>query len=296
MHSDAMTPGGDRCCAMHKEDMIRLVREQRMKARGGAEWESFLGFAEQLADAAAAAILPHFRTRPAMENKPAVDFDPVTEADRGAERAMRALIEERYPDHGILGEEYGPKPARSAFTWVLDPIDGTRSFVCGATSWTTLIGLRHGATPVVGLMNQPYVEERFLGSPLGSFLRNRGGLRRLAVSPAPRLAESIGTTTAPHLYRSPRQAGFLAAIRERLRFMRYDGDAYFFCLLAAGQIDIALDAGLAPYDIAPLVPIIEGAGGIVTTWDGGSAAEGGDIIAAASPALYEEARALIPAA
>jgi len=256
-------------------------------------WETYVAFAIELAEAAGASILPHFRTRPAMDNKLEAGFDPVTEADRAAERAMRAMIEERFPDHGIIGEEYGPKEARSDLTWILDPVDGTRSFVFGTASWATLIGLLQNGRPVVGLMHQPFIAETFVGSPQGSFLKRAGTSLRLKVNPAPSLSQSLGTTTAPHLYRSARQARFLAAMRERLRMIRYDGDAYFFCLLAAGQIDIAMDAGLAPYDIAPLIPIIEGAGGVVTTWDGGDAAEGGDIIAAASLALHEEARALL---
>lgn len=256
-------------------------------------WEDYVVFAQQLAKAAGAEILPHFRTRPAMDNKLEAGFDPVTEADRAGERAMRAMIEERFPDHGIVGEEYGIKEGRSELTWILDPVDGTRSFVFGMTSWTTLIGLLRDGRPMVGLMHQPFVGESFIGSPTGSYLKRGDASAKLRVNPAVSLSLALGATTAPNLYRSERQQRFLAAMRERLRMMRYDGDAYFFCLLAAGQIDIAIDAGLAPYDIAPLIPIIEGAGGIVTTWDGRDAAEGGDILAAASPALHEEASALL---
>jgi myo-inositol-1(or 4)-monophosphatase len=258
------------------------------------EWEEHARFAEALAAAASDFILPHFRTRPSMDNKLAQGFDPVTEADRAGERAMRAMIEARFPDHGILGEEYGAKPARSPYTWVLDPVDGTRSFVCGLMTWTTLVGLAYEGRPVVGVMHQPFVGETFVGSPAGSVLKHGGEVRRLAVNPAPGLEMAIATTTGPDFYRTPRQRGFLDAIRRTVRFMRYDGDAYFFCLLAAGQIDIALDAGLHPYDIAALVPIIEGAGGIVANWDGGSAGQGGDIIAAASRALFDQASALLP--
>ncbi len=258
-----------------------------------SDWNGYVAFAEELAKAAAAEILPHFRTRPAMDNKLEAGFDPVTEADRAGERAMRTMIEARFPDHGIVGEEYGIKEARSDLTWILDPVDGTRSFVFGMTSWTTLIGLLRNGRPMIGLMHQPFVGESFIGSPSGSFLKRGEVSARLRVSPAASLSQALGTTTAPHLYRSARQLRFLSAMRDRLRMIRYDGDAYFFCLLAAGQIDIAMDAGLAPYDIAPLIPIIEGAGGIVTTWDGRDAAEGGDILAAASPALHEEAKALL---
>ena len=259
------------------------------------DWQEYARFAEELAVAAAREILPHFRTRPSMDNKLAAGFDPVTAADRAGERAMRALIEAKFPDHGIVGEEYGERPARSAFTWVLDPVDGTRSFVCGMTSWATLVGLSFEGRPTVGVMHQPYVGEVFVGSPGGSLFKHAGRTSKLATSPTTRLAEAIATTTAPHLYRSERQGRFLAAVNSAVRFMRYDGDAYFFCMLAAGQIDLALDAGLQPYDIAALIPIIEGAGGVVATWDGGSAAGGGDILAAANRDLFDQASALLTA-
>ncbi len=260
-----------------------------------ATWAEFVRFAEELAAAAGRESLPYFRTRPDMTNKLTEGFDPVTEGDRAGERVMRAMIEKTYPDHGIIGEEYGRKEARSGFTWVLDPIDGTRSFVTGMLSWTTLVGLSFEGEPVVGVMSQPYVGERFIGSPAGAVLKTAAGERAIRVQPAARLAEAIGTTTAPGLYRKPYQQAFLNRMRETLRFMRYDGDAYFFCLLAAGQIDIALDASLQIYDIAPLVPIIRGAGGIVSRWDRKAPQMAGDIIAAASEELYEEALALLEA-
>lgn len=256
-------------------------------------WEEYLDFAEALAAAAAREILPHFRTRLRIDNKLKQGFDPVTEADRAGERVMRAMIEARFPDHGIVGEEYGVKEGRSEFSWILDPVDGTRSFVFGMATWTTLIALAQADRPVIGLMHQPYVGESFMGSPSGSLHRRHGRATPLAVNPAPSLDEALGSTTGPHLYRSARQRRALSAMQTGLRAIRYDADAYFFCLLAAGQIDIAMDAGLAAHDIAPLIPIIEGAGGIVTTWDGGSAARGGDILAAASPALHAEAMTLL---
>jgi histidinol phosphatase-like enzyme (inositol monophosphatase family) len=257
------------------------------------DWQEYARFAEVLAVAAAADILPYFRTRPEMDNKLASGFDPVTAADQAGERAMRALIEATFPDHGIVGEEYGDRPSRSPFTWVLDPVDGTRSFVCGMTSWATLVGLTYEGRPMVGVMHQPYVGEVFVGSPNGSFLKHAGRCTKLATSPTASLTEAIATTTAPHLYRSERQGRFLAAVNSAVRFMRYDGDSYFFCMLAAGQIDLALDAGLQPYDIAALIPIIEGAGGVVATWDGGTAAGGGDILAAANRDLFDQASALL---
>ncbi len=260
-----------------------------------AKWAELTRFAESLASAAGAESLPRFRTRPDMTNKLEEGFDPVTEADKAGERAMRAMIEETYPDHGIIGEEYRRKEARSGFTWILDPIDGTRSFVTGMLSWTTLVGLTFEGEPMVGVAAQAYVGERFVGSPLGAVLKTPAGERILRVQPAPRLNQAIGTTTAPGLYKTARQQNFLERMRNTLRFIRYDGDAYFFCLLAAGQIDVALDASLEIYDIAPLVPIIRGAGGIVSRWDRKPPQLAGDVIAAASEDLYEEALALLDA-
>ncbi len=258
-------------------------------------WADLTRFAESLAAAAGAQSLPQFRTRPDMTNKLDQGFDPVTEADKAGERAMRAMIEETFPDHGIIGEEYGKKEARSGFTWILDPIDGTRSFVTGMLSWTTLVGLTYEGEPAVGVAAQAYVGERFVGSPLGAVIKTPAGERPLRVQPAARLAEAIGTTTAPGLYKSAQQQNFLERMRNTLRFIRYDGDAYFFCMLAAGQIDVALDANLEVYDIAALVPIIRGAGGIVSRWDRKPPQLAGDIIAAASEELYEEALALLDA-
>ncbi len=256
---------------------------------------AYLEFALQLADAGGAAILPYFRQNGAVDNKLSGGFDPVTEADRACERIMRDMIGARYPDHGIVGEEFGVKEAQGAYRWILDPVDGTRSFVFGLSSWTTLIGLMHDNEPIVGVMNQPYVGESFYSCGEGSYWRRGGESRRIAVSPAPSLGEAMISATAPALFKSEREAVFLERMIAGSRAIRYDADAYFFCLLAAGHVDVALDAGLHAYDIAPLIPIIEGAGGIVTTWDGGSAAGGGNIIAAASQQLYEEALALLPA-
>lgn len=246
-------------------------------------------FALTLARASERQTLAHFRQPVKIHNKLDEGFDPVTEGDRGAERIMRELIEARYPGHCIHGEEFGVKDTGSAYKWVLDPIDGTRSFIAGTMTWTTLIGLEYEGKPVIGVMHQPYVAETFLGTPEGAFVIRANTREQIRVNPADDLAGSFGTTTSQNMYKSARQKRVLERFQTLLRNVRYDADAYFFALLAAGHIDIALDAGLQPYDIAPLVPIIEGAGGIVSTWDGKPAKDGGDIIAAASQRLYDEA-------
>jgi myo-inositol-1(or 4)-monophosphatase len=257
------------------------------------DWNLFADFAREVAALAGTTILPLFRNPLAVDNKLAGGFDPVTEADRSAEQAMRRMIAARFPDHGIIGEEFEPEPARSEFCWVLDPIDGTRSFICGMPTWTTLIGLVFEERPILGVVSQPYVGEMFVGGPYGSWCERGANRRRLSVNPAAGIASAILTTVAPEIYRSERQKRVLQEMCSRTRMTRFGGDAYFFAMLASGFVDIAMDAGLAIYDIAALVPIIEGAGGIVTTWDGGDASRGGDILAAASAGLHASALAII---
>jgi histidinol phosphatase-like enzyme (inositol monophosphatase family) len=256
-------------------------------------WTEFTQFALELAQASAAVILPFFRRDIEIDVKSGVVWDPVTEGDRAGERVMREMIEGRFPDHGILGEEFGEKSSRSGFTWVLDPVDGTRAFISGMPTWATLIGLNLEGRPRVGVMNQPFVGETFYGNPEGAWSRHQGSLRKLATRKARPLAQSTLTTTAPELYRSQSEKDVLKRLSATARLTRYGGDAYFFCVLAAGQIDLAIDAHMEPYDIAPLIPIIEGAGGLVTTWDRGDAAQGGNVIAASSRAVHEEALAVI---
>jgi myo-inositol-1(or 4)-monophosphatase len=256
-------------------------------------WTQLTQFALELAEASAKAILPFFRRDIEIDVKSGAVWDPVTEGDRAGERIMREMIERHYPDHGIHGEEYGQKPTRSGFTWVLDPVDGTRAFISGMPTWATLIGLNFEDRPRIGVMNQPFVGETFYGNPEGAWSLHRGTSRLLKTRAARPLAQATFTTTAPELYRSPVEKEVLQRLNKAVRLTRYGGDAYFFCVLAAGQIDLALDAHMEPYDIAPLIPIIEAAGGIVTTWERRPAAKGGNVIAASSPELYEEALKVI---
>lgn len=256
-------------------------------------WTELTQFALELARISAKEILPFFRRDIQIDVKSGAVWDPVTEGDRAGERIMRATIEERFPDHGIHGEEYGLKPSRSGFTWVLDPVDGTRAFISGMPTWATLIGLNFEDSPKVGVMNQPFVGETFYGNPEGAWSLHQGTLRKLATRPARPLAQATFTTTAPELYRSDFEKDVLKRLTQATRLTRYGGDAYFFCVMAAGQVDLSLDAHMEPYDIAPLIPIIEGAGGLVTTWERGDAAKGGNVIAASSAQLHEEALAIM---
>ena len=248
-----------------------------------------IDFAHALADAAGSAILPHFRSSLAVTNKAEQGhFDPVTEADRAAETAMRCLIEARYPDHGIYGEEFPDKPANGPFAWQLDPIDGTRGFITGLPLWGTLIGVSHDGAPLAGMMDQPYMRERFWNTADGARFRGPAGETTLRTRPCAALGDAILAATAPDMFKGA-QVDRFGALSAQMRMTRFGGDCYLYCMLAAGFIDIVAEASLKPFDIAPLIPIIRAAGGVVTTWDGGDPSQGGAILAAGDPAIHEQA-------
>jgi histidinol phosphatase-like enzyme (inositol monophosphatase family) len=244
----------------------------------------FGAFAAELADAAGKAILPYFRTRMQVEDKGGQRFDPVTLADRAAEREMREMIGRRFPEHGIHGEEEGRAPGRSPITWVLDPIDGTRAFITGLPQWGTLIALNDGERPRIGIMNQPFTGERFLGMPSGAWLNGKP----VQVSPCPSLAQARISCTSPQIFTEPKQLEAFNRVADRVRLVRYGGDCYAYCMVACGHIDAVIEAGLKPYDIQALMPIIESAGGIVTTWDGADPQHGGTIVACGDKRLHAE--------
>ena len=250
---------------------------------------TLVAFMHDLADASGAVVLPYFRKAINVENKAGAGaYDPVTAADRGAERAIRRLIAERFPDHGIEGEEYGATAAAGAYRWLIDPIDGTRAFVMGLPVWGTLIGLMRDGEPLLGMMDQPYTRERFWSHGRGASLRTPDGKeRRLKTRPCPKLADAILSTTHPEMFAPGAEARGFAAVKRAARACRYGGDCYAYAMLAAGHIDIVMEAGLKPYDIAALIPIIERAGGRVTTWSGAPASGGGRILACGDPRLHE---------
>ena len=249
--------------------------------------------AHRLADAAAAITLAAFR-RPGLraDNKAHTGFDPVTEADRAAEAAMRAILDAERPQDGILGEEFGPKPGSSGLTWVLDPIDGTRGFISGTPTWGTLIALSDASGPRAGLIDQPYTGERFEGGFAGAQLARAGVCTPLAASTTAGLSEAILFTTFPEIGTEAERLAF-RRVAEAVRLTRYGMDCYAYALLAQGQIDLVIEAGLHPYDVAAPIAVIEAAGGIVTGWDGGPAGQGGRVIAAANPALHTAALRLL---
>ncbi|HUR42604.1 MAG TPA: inositol monophosphatase family protein [Aestuariivirga sp.] len=260
---------------------------------GSPDWQELTRFAIALAKASAVEILPYFRHNSAIELKAGPLWDPVTEGDRAGERVMRKMIEEHYPSHGMNGEEYGLKESRSGLTWILDPVDGTRSFVCGMPTWATLVGLTFEGRPVVGLMNQPFVGDMFYGNPEGAWLDQRGENHAIRTRTGISLSAATIGTTAPELYRLGAERAGFERLRKKAQLTRYGGDAYFFAVMAAGHIDIAMDANLQAYDVAPLLPIITGAGGVYAEWTGGDAAKGGNVITAGSQGLLEEALAVM---
>jgi len=249
-----------------------------------------IGFAHTLADASGAAILPYFRTTIGFTDKNAGGtFDPVTAADEGAERVIAEAVAKRWPEHGFVGEEHGTQRPDARLKWVVDPIDGTRAFIMGWPMWGTLIGLLYGTTPLLGMMDQPFTRERFWSDGEAAYLRTREGEKRIHTRRCPDLGQAILSTTHPELFAPGEEADGFAALRSRVRMTRYGGDCYGYCLLAAGFVDVIVEAGLKPYDIVALIPIIERAGGRITTWDGKPATHGGRILAAGDPELHAKA-------
>ncbi|MBN9083769.1 MAG: histidinol-phosphatase [Rhizobiales bacterium 62-17] len=250
-------------------------------------------FVDELARLSGEAILPFFRTAiHATDKSGGGVFDPVTEADRAAEAIMRRMITQNFPSHGIIGEEFGSQSADAEYCWVLDPIDGTKSFISGMPVWGTLIGLTVKGHACYGLMHQPFTRERFSGDGSSALWRGLGtngqaAERKLRTRACESLATATLMTTHPALLAPGTEEPF-RRVEKDVRLSRYGGDCYSYCMLASGQVDLIIESGLKPYDIVALVPIIEGAGGIVTTWDGSPATKGGAIVAAGDKRVHAE--------
>jgi len=260
-------------------------------------------FMRQIARAAAAETLPRFRRHGDVSNKLAAGFDPVTEADREAEKAIRSLISAHYPDHGILGEEFGSQNAESSHIWVIDPIDGTRSFISGIPLWGTLVGLTVDGDAVAGMMAQPFIGELFYAiggeawyeGPHGGAQKGRAGERnRLSTRKTVSLAEATLCTTTPALFQGDRRAAY-DRLEKAVRLARYGTDCYAYVMLAAGNVDLVVEVGLQPYDIVALIPIVTGAGGQVTDWAGNAdtVAAGGRAVATGDARVHQEALRLL---
>lgn len=252
-----------------------------------------LSFFDLLAEAAAEQTLPRFRSQLAIENKKQSGFDPVTAADKSSERAIRALIEQKFPDHGILGEEEDGKNLDHEYVWVIDPIDGTRAFITGLPVWGTLVGLYQNGRAIMGMMDQPYIGERYLSNGKTSILKRSGQnhvseYRTLKCSACTDLSKANIFTTSPFLQTGPNEPKY-KALEAKVNMARYGCDCYAFGLVAMGTAEIAIESGLQPYDIGGLITIIECAGGVITDWNGERPENGGEIIASANRELHDKA-------
>jgi myo-inositol-1(or 4)-monophosphatase len=249
----------------------------------------FIAFAHALADAARAETLERWARGCAADDKSGGGaFDPVTEADREAERAMRAMIEQSFPDHGIAGEEFPNRPSQGRYCWSLDPVDGTRSFICGLPTWTTLIALLDEGRPVLGLIDAPCLGERYVGGEGSSLFRSALGDIPLAASGCAALAQARVSTTDPFMFETADAEAFERVLR-RSRTSRYGHDGYGYARLAAGTLDLVIEVGLKPHDYNALIPVVRSAGGAIGDWSGGEDFSEGRIVAAASPQLYAAA-------
>jgi myo-inositol-1(or 4)-monophosphatase len=246
---------------------------------------------------AGATVLSRFRTPLAVDDKAEPgDFDPVTAADRDAEALIRSAIHERFPEHGIHGEEAGLEPGRSALGWTIDPVDGTRGFISGFIHWGMLLALTFEDEPLVGVVHQPYTGETWVGTPsAGWFERSGAGRRELAVRRCPDLAAAVLATTDPYLFTGSEARAF-DAVRRRVRLTRYGADCYAYCMLAMGQLDLVVESGLGPWDVQALMPVVRAAGGVITDWDGGDCSGGGRVVAAGDARVHAEAMELLSTA
>lgn len=258
-----------------------------------AEREELISVAAELAEAARAATLSHFRTAGlSAETKEADHFDPVTVADRLSEQRMRAILARRRPQDAVLGEEMGPTPGTSGLTWVLDPIDGTRSYLAGTPTWGVLISVADKTGPIYGLIDQPYIGERFEGGFGRAEMVGPHWRRPLRSRAARPLSEAILMSTFPEVGTPDEGAAFRRLVSQ-CRLTRYGIDCYAYALIAAGHIDLVVEAGLQAYDVGAPIAVIEASGGIVTTWQGQPAQQGGQILAAANREIHAAAMAVL---
>lgn len=224
--------------------------------------DAYIELAHKMADEAALIVMSYFRQKFTIEDKP--DSSPVTIADRRSEAAMRRLIHEFAPDHGILGEEYGPERTDADYVWVLDPIDGTKAFISGKPSFGILIALLYKGEPVLGIIEQPVLRERWLGIK-GEVTTLNGAA--IACRPCAELSQATLYATSPDMFKGDDATAF-ERVRGQVKLARYGADCYAAGLLALGFVDLMVEASLQPYDYLPLVTVIEGAGGLITDWQG----------------------------
>ena len=255
-----------------------------------ADLQNLDAFIIELNRASAEVILPLFRADHGLEDKGGVaGFDPVTAADKGAEAEIRRLITQHYPEHGVIGEEYGEDRPDADFVWVLDPIDGTRAFIAGLPLWTTLIGLRYRGQPVLGAIGQPHIGEIYVGHAGGSRLIGRDGEKALRVRTGVPLSAAIIATTDPVGCFNRTELAAWNSVRAAARLARLGCDGYAYAMVAAGTLDVVIEAGLKSWDIEAAVPLLAGAGGLITDWRGSPIGRHGGqtVVVATEPLLAE---------
>jgi myo-inositol-1(or 4)-monophosphatase len=270
---------------MTKDALTELTTEEIADA---------LTFAKEVMLASGEIALKYFRQQYNVDNKlGGQGFDPVTQADREVEAFLRDKLASRFPEFGVIGEEGGTTVGSSDLSWIIDPIDGTKAFISGFPTWGTLLGLQKGGKVLAGLMYQPATSELFYGSAAGGFLQQKGESKPLRTRSTSRLADAILYCTHESMFVDPEHLAAFRRIASKSRLQRFGGDCYAYCMLALGQIDLVVEDTLQPYDIVPLIPIIEAAGGVVTDDKGKTPINGGFVIAAATKELYEEAISLL---
>ncbi|MCB1740174.1 MAG: histidinol-phosphatase [Gammaproteobacteria bacterium] len=262
-----------------------------------AELTALQSFLRELLLAAGPRTLAHFRRPIEVVDKRAGNggYDPVTEADREAEHVIRELIRARHPEHGAYGEEHGFEPGNSGLTWVIDPIDGTRAFITGQLHWGILIGLYDGEKVVLGGMHQPFTGELFIGGPSGASLEQAGMRTRLRTRECASLDQAVLCCTTPDMFEAPDEQRAFTRLEQRVRLRRFGGDCYSYCMLAHGLVDLVVESDLAPYDVHGLIPVVEGAGGLFTDWQGNPAVDGGRVVVAGDARLHAAALAVLNA-
>ncbi len=265
------------------------LKKQAAVSVSTQELERLLAAAERASDAAAKVTMQYFRQSLNVDNKAGENaFDPVTQADKEAEIAIREILSSEFPQIGFYGEEHDAVESESGLTWVVDPIDGTRAFMSGMPLWGTLIGLFNGENAILGVMDQPFFNERFTAANGLSQLRNASSVQTLKTRSGISLESATMYCTTPDMFVGDQEKRRFEGVKDAVQLTRYGGDCYAYGLLAAGHVDVVLDCDLKPYDIQALIPIIEAAGGVVTDWQGNSAVDGGFVVASGSSAIHEQ--------